>query len=298
MNDATESQLMRAYELIEAGSLEEARSILSPILAANRNNPDAWWIFSHAVTDPLTAKDALDHVLRLDPDYPGARELHDQVIEQIGAKTGEFATSPKPISGAPQRVTPISDEPDITSLEDEDDDDEGINLPRILLIAAIFILIAVVGILLANQSQQTAEPTAVAAATSTLPSIAPQAVITTEATEDASSGVTADSVAFAGLPVRATDTITVEGDTAYLNACGSIANVSALRPLVEQLKPAVAQSLDQFPADAAMIGIRVLDCTSGTPFVQISAPREAVESYANGGLTEGEYSARWRASGS
>ncbi len=296
MNDATESQLMRAYELIEAGRLDEARSILSPILAANKNNPDAWWIYSHAVTDPLAAKDALDNVLRLDPQYPGARELHGQVVDQIGGK-GEFAPTPKPAPVVAPKPAAASDEPSFTNLDgDDDEEDEGINLPRILLIAAVFILIAVVGIVLANQANQPPPSTAVAEATITLPPIAPQAILTDEPTVEAGAGGT--SAAFEGLPIRMTDAITVESGVAYLNACGSIANVSALRPLVEQLKLAVAGALDQFPADAETIGIRVLDCASDTPYVEITTARESVTAYASGGLTDTEFSARWRASGS
>lgn len=292
MNDATESQMMRAYELIEAGRLDDARSILSPILAANKNNPDAWWIYAHAVTDPLTAKDALDNVLRLDPEYPGARELHDQVIGQIGGK-GEFAPTPKPAPTVVPKPLTSSDEPSFTSLESDDlEEDEGINLPRVLLIAAVFILIAVVGILLANQSNQPVQPTEVVDATATLPSIAPQAVFTDEPTAEAM------PTAFEGLPIRMTDAITLEGSTAYLNACGTVANISALRPLVEQLKLAVAGALDQFPADAETIGIRVADCASDTPYVVITTTRESVAAYVNGTLTDTEFSARWRAVGS
>ncbi len=296
MNDATENQMMRAYELIEAGKLDDARSILSPILAANKNSPDAWWIYAHAVTDPLTAKDALDNVLRLDPEYPGARELHDQVIEQIGGK-GEFAPTPKPAPTVVPKPLAPSDEPSFTSLESDDsEEDEGINLPRVLLIAAVFILIAVVGILLANQTNQPIEPTAIADATVTLPPIAPQVAFTEEPTADA--GAETVSTAFEGLPIRMTDAITVEGSTAYLNACGTVANVSALRPLVEQLKLAVAGALDQFPADAETIGIRIADCASDTPYVVITTARESVTAYVNGSLTDTEFSARWRAVGS
>lgn len=75
MSDMRSLALTRAYELVEAGKSEEARTVLEPILLNDRDNVDAWWIYAHAVDDADEARRALDHVIRLDRDYPGATDL-------------------------------------------------------------------------------------------------------------------------------------------------------------------------------------------------------------------------------
>lgn len=75
MNDQLQSALASAYEMIEADQLEEARALLKPILAEDLDNADAWWLYAHAVDDPEVARTALNNVLRIDRDYPGAAEL-------------------------------------------------------------------------------------------------------------------------------------------------------------------------------------------------------------------------------
>ena len=74
-SDETKSALSRAFELVESGDYEEARAILDPILDADKNNADAWWIYAHAATDPDEGREALENVLRINPTYPGAAEL-------------------------------------------------------------------------------------------------------------------------------------------------------------------------------------------------------------------------------
>jgi hypothetical protein len=67
--------LQRAYELIEADSLDEARALLREIIAADPDNPDGYWLLAHAVDDPSEARTALKRLMALDPAYPGARDL-------------------------------------------------------------------------------------------------------------------------------------------------------------------------------------------------------------------------------
>ncbi|MFN8377256.1 MAG: hypothetical protein U0452_01165 [Anaerolineae bacterium] len=75
MSDSNSAVLQRAYELVESGQSEEARSLVESVLEAEQSNPDAWWIYAHAVDDPVKARQALNEVLALDPEYPGANEL-------------------------------------------------------------------------------------------------------------------------------------------------------------------------------------------------------------------------------
>jgi len=81
MSDSTNTILQRAYELIENDELEQAQELLAPLLETDEDNPSLWWVYSHALRDQSIGQLALDRVLELDPSYPGAKELKDDVLE-------------------------------------------------------------------------------------------------------------------------------------------------------------------------------------------------------------------------
>lgn len=85
MNDATSRALEQAFENIEAGRPDDAIPLLEPIVADDPDNLDAWWMLVHALSDPQAARRALNNVLRLDPDYPGAAALLDTLNEKYPA---------------------------------------------------------------------------------------------------------------------------------------------------------------------------------------------------------------------
>ncbi|MDX2160621.1 MAG: hypothetical protein SF162_04780 [bacterium] len=294
MNDATESQLMRAFELVEAGRLDDARAILTPLLTNNRNNPDVWWVYAHAVTDPLVAQDALNNVLRLDEGYPGARELKSQLESQL-VTAPEFAPPPPP----------VSDEPDFAEIRSaaDDPDDGGFNLPRILLIAAVFVLIAVISLALANQTSQPvpATPTAVVS----VPTFDASALATDNANADSSAteAVAGDALrvvaaALNGFPLREPDAVTLEdaaGETVvFTHVCGP-ANASLLSETVNRLKTTLGQVSSTLGSDVERIGIRALDCATNTPLVQIAVDVQSAQAFAAGSLSDAEFSRRWTA---
>lgn len=72
-------QLQEAYELIEAGDLTSARQLLEEIRSNNVNNPDFWWIYSHAVESEEDGLAALNRVRQLAPNYPGLQNLSQQL---------------------------------------------------------------------------------------------------------------------------------------------------------------------------------------------------------------------------
>jgi hypothetical protein len=100
-------RLSEAYQFIEADKLAEARQILEPMLAQDRDNVDAWWLYAHAVTSLASAREALQNVMRLDPQYPGAADLLQSLEDQ---ETREFtpiaAPSISPISAPPPPTLP------------------------------------------------------------------------------------------------------------------------------------------------------------------------------------------------
>jgi len=75
MSESTKAKLQRAYELIEEDELLQAQALLAPLLDSESENPAVWWVYSHAASERAVGKMALERVLALDPQYPGAREL-------------------------------------------------------------------------------------------------------------------------------------------------------------------------------------------------------------------------------
>ena len=104
MNDATSRALEQAFEHIEAGRPDDAIPLLEPIVADDPDNLDAWWMLVHASSDPQAARRALNNVLRLDPDYPGAAMLLDTLNEKYPApriRQVEAVSAPETMPEAP-----------------------------------------------------------------------------------------------------------------------------------------------------------------------------------------------------
>ena len=75
MNDDTNQVLTRAYDLIEAEQLDEAKTLLESVVNQEKDNADVWWLYAHAVTDTAIARSALQNALRINPAYPDAANL-------------------------------------------------------------------------------------------------------------------------------------------------------------------------------------------------------------------------------
>jgi tetratricopeptide (TPR) repeat protein len=94
MTDATRSQLEQAYRLIQQDDLDRAIAILKPIVAAEPDNADAWWLMAHAVSEPQDAREPLENVLRLRPDHAEARQLLNELEQEASLDT--FGEAPEP----------------------------------------------------------------------------------------------------------------------------------------------------------------------------------------------------------
>lgn len=82
-------QLQQAYEAIKAGRKEEAIDLLLPILQADDNNAQAWWLMANALRDPDDIRESLENVLRLQPGYDKAQ----QMLDKLNAR---YPRKPKP----------------------------------------------------------------------------------------------------------------------------------------------------------------------------------------------------------
>jgi hypothetical protein len=100
VDTTTQETLRQAYHLIKAGDTDAARELLKPVLAAERDNVDAWWLAAHAAAHPADTRLALLQVLRLKPDHGPAQVMldqlnrdHPEVIDQL---VDEVAPLPPP----------------------------------------------------------------------------------------------------------------------------------------------------------------------------------------------------------
>ena len=84
MSNTKAAVLQNAHALIERGELEAAQELLVPLLEAGANDAAIWWIYAHAVRDSSIGQAALKRVMELDPSYPGASELMED-LNQIAA---------------------------------------------------------------------------------------------------------------------------------------------------------------------------------------------------------------------
>lgn len=75
-------QLQEAYRLIKEGRKMQAAALLVPIVRAEQDNADAWWLLANAVEKPDQAQRALEQVLRLRPDDERARRMLDKITGQ------------------------------------------------------------------------------------------------------------------------------------------------------------------------------------------------------------------------
>lgn len=84
----------------------QAAALLVPIVRAEKDNADAWWLLANAVENPEQARRALEQVLRLRPDDERARRMLDKITGQVSA-----AVSAEPVIPAPPVVEtpPASD---------------------------------------------------------------------------------------------------------------------------------------------------------------------------------------------
>lgn len=177
MSDMRSLALSRAYELVEAGKSDEARTLLEPILLNAPNNADAWWIYAHAVDDPVDARRALNKVLQIDPDYTGAADLLETLEGEY--PDGEVTS----VVDEAMMAGTLEDDPDF--INDEPYEEKSAYIPSkspvveaesrswlpVAIVAAILVLLFIVLVLIlpSLSGTDTSEPTVPAVAGDTTP---------------------------------------------------------------------------------------------------------------------------------
>jgi hypothetical protein len=174
------SVLQDAYELIQQGQLDDAKTLLNAHRQAFANNADYWWLVAHSTTDPEEGRAALGRVLLLDKDYPGARELDDEV------RSAEQLAAPAPTEKKRRSRLPL------------------------LALAALLIVALGIGAVLLLNNRGDDQSTPVALATDDLTASAATEVVDADATAttaevgtlEASSVVTEDALPTAEMPTE------------------------------------------------------------------------------------------------
>lgn len=178
MSDETKGALSQAFEAIEAGDLDAARGILEPILEVEPDNADAWWVYSHALTDPEQAQTALENVVRINPNYPQAAELLNTLRQRLPRQTQRptvvSAPSDLPLAEEPDfdlESTPPSGMRPVTtaavgSTTTTVTNEEEPRRSWIPLVAGILLVGVIAALLLSILSQQGGTPTPTSAAVS------------------------------------------------------------------------------------------------------------------------------------
>lgn len=319
-SDETQLALARAHELVEAGQYADARAILDPILAAEPNNADAWWVYAHSVTSAEEGRNALENVVRIDPRYPGASELLAQA-RSLAPAVPDFSTTPAPPVSIPEEAL---EEPEDFDSEFEDvaetrqrraaqpaQQKGGVPMLPIALGLAGLVVIALLVLpnLLPAPSPTPEDATNVAA----VPTESANAAATDEAeatrrptitptvegaTAEASSGsgdftavaeaLSAFPLASAGIAPRETSL----GNTLVASVCSAPGR--EMRMLLPQVMNAFAAQSPSLDAAVQAIGVSLVNCETNTPMLTVASEIITAQSYAGGDLSDAEFAASWR----
>jgi hypothetical protein len=130
-----EEQLHEAYQLLKDGQKMRAEAILRPIVDAEPENADAWWLLANAVDEPDEIRAALGQVVRLRPDHAKAALMLRRINERYPAD--DSATSIEALlnadyeDDAPRRVT-------VTKAK-------GSNNRRLVVVLVMLVVLSVIG---------------------------------------------------------------------------------------------------------------------------------------------------------
>jgi len=109
----TRQVLGTAFEYIRQERENEALALLKPIVEAEPENQDAWWLVANAASEPREARRALITLLRLNPSYPKAQKLLEQLNELYPPRDDELLLlmelEDKLVESAPLASSPPSD---------------------------------------------------------------------------------------------------------------------------------------------------------------------------------------------
>lgn len=325
-SNTIDQTLTTAYDLIEAERLYEAQALLKPLLDTQKNNPDVWWLYAHAVTDIEVARNALETVLRLDAGYPGAsellRDLEAKAPRPAGIKRVAARPAPATLPDLPsERTSGEEDEPDFDfEIEDTAKRTNAPARSRLGMLLAAIVGAVVIGLLLLvilsalNRPRDTqtvdATPTTqiiVVEATIESSPVPLQTLDTTDVpliteTVDASSVADIDFIPFyAALDlfevpddgVRVTQTPSF-GDTLLVTVCADPTDLDGLRETTNDVMDILANQSAPIATSVNAVGVELRNCQSQSSLRIIAVGIQDALAYAEGSITQDAFSALWR----
>jgi hypothetical protein len=108
-------QLKRAYDLIKANQKKDASKLIISVLKTDRNNAKAWLLLAHASSKKENAVQALQQVLRIQPDNDKARQMLTKL------EGGASSPAPPPPAAPPMSSPPADDRFSLGSSADAGD---------------------------------------------------------------------------------------------------------------------------------------------------------------------------------
>lgn len=85
-------QLDRAYELIKQGNTQSAITMIEPLIRAEPNNEDAWWLLANATEESEAKRNSLNNVIRLTSNQ-SRQQKAEMMLKQLDADHYDFEVS-------------------------------------------------------------------------------------------------------------------------------------------------------------------------------------------------------------
>ena len=292
-----DQSLTHVYTLIESGKLSEARVVLAPMLEKNADNADVWWVYVHAVEDPADAQTALNNVLRIDPDYPGANKLMQALKQQASIKDVE-----------PDWEDDDEDFDDFLEDEFADDDSGRARLRTLLirltgviaLIAVIVLAVILAGSFGGDEEEETLTPAATtvpqtAGDNTPVPIESPDTTPTVEPVDSdvADSQILIEALALFDLlgdpPTELMETDL--GQTLLVAVC--VPAGQSPREVLDGAMVAISNIIPDFSEDVEAVGVNLTDCDTTRIYNTIGVARDDAEAFLNNDLTIEDFSRLW-----
>ncbi|MCB9451789.1 MAG: hypothetical protein H6672_10135 [Anaerolineaceae bacterium] len=286
MTDTIEQMLAQAFELIEDEDLAGAQRILKPLIEADRNNADVWWLYAHAISDPETAHIALQNVLRIDKDYPEAQSLLNTLeaslpSSSIGEKTQE---APFSLPEMPATLPGFggSEEDDLEDIEPEEDRRRTI---LISLAIMVIIFVVVVFMLLQNSTNRNGTPTE------------------TPTEQIQNTSVPVQQIGEYAILHQALSTFDVPDQGIFIQntSVGNTLVVEVCEDDRRQARQTLPLVLDILANQSAAIedGIdaiatRIQSCGTGEAWMFVGVPLQTAVDYTNGTIESADFQAAWK----
>ena len=250
MSDSTSALLHQAFDLIESDELEKAQEILAPLLEEEADNAALWWVYAHAVSDTAIGQAALERVLELDSQYPGARELKADVLD-LQSEDPDIIELEQGASGSAQSASgfDIDDWEDLESVVEADTESSTSRTKFVLLVGLLIILAG--GALVISGAVDISE-----LLSGILPSPEPQVIVVSAPTDEPAPTEADDGVATeVATVVTAEPTASTTADDepeSTLSATDVATTVDETEQPVAELTPVATVSLKASPTGPAV----------------------------------------------